>query len=90
MDGTSCASGKICIRGECVSKLGAPVGDCLFGDKYLVQSDVPKISLPASSMTCSAFFDFVIGRNLSAESFCSKKSQIGRNCCLSCQSNKKN
>ena len=87
MDGTTCESGKICLRGSCIL---SPLGirdKCIFADKFVIQSDVPKIlKLPEAVMECQTFFEFLSTRNLSGRIFCTDGSKIKANCCVNCQS----
>ena len=84
MDGTPCASGKVCTNGDCVQNANASLSTCIFPDQFIRQQNV-KIELPMPVMTCQAFFDFVTIKQLAPRTFCTDK-RIMERCCLTCQS----
>jgi hypothetical protein len=84
LEGTTCDSGKLCVKSFCTENPKAPLGDCLFGDD-VVSEDSIGMKLPVSQMSCSAVLDYIVSINQTATAYCSN-SNFRQLCCQTCKS----
>ncbi len=86
---TPCDSGKSCVQGLCVNDPVAPTGNCIYGDDYVSNFDLPSnvLTLPSTLMTCGAAIDYLISINFDFVYFCQNKNfNFGSACCETCNS----
>ncbi len=91
-DGTTCASGKVCDRGACVTNSVAPLGDCVFGDDIVdnqnsgLNSDLVR-GFPNIQNSCDEIIKYLSSQNLFPIAYCLTNTQFALTCCKTCKSN---
>ena len=89
--GTTCASGKICDRGECVANSIASVGDCVLGDDIVdsqnsgLSSDLVS-GFPNIQNSCDEIIKYLSAQNLFPIAYCLTNTQFASTCCKTCAS----
>ena len=88
-DGTTCASGRICIQGQCTSSSSALTGDCLFPDDVLRQGfsyGIFGFRLPNAVMTCQELIDYTVNTLRYSSTFLCSIPSFKNMCCNTCKS----
>ena len=87
-DGTTCASGKSCLMGQCINDPKAPISECFLGDGLVTVMDFNiDLNLPFKEMKCFDVIQFMISKNIDFQFFCSDSVQtFGITCCDTCSS----
>ncbi|RNA38761.1 A disintegrin and metallo ase with thrombospondin motifs 3-like [Brachionus plicatilis] len=83
-DGTLCASGKVCLKGECVTSSMAKTGSCVFKEDVITREVESEIQLPSPQISCLHYFNLLEIHGKSIASYCAK-TQINNICCHSCR-----
>ena len=86
LEGTTCESGKLCVKSFCTDSPKAPLGDCLFGDDVVSEESIG-MKLSSKQMTCSSVLGYIMSINQTATAYCSN-SNFRQLCCQTCKSKK--
>lgn len=85
-DGTPCASGRICMYGQCVFSPSAKTGSCIFKEDVITREVEREIQLPSPQISCDQYFNLLQINGKSIASYC-EKNDINKICCNKCRSN---
>ena len=75
----------MCLDGECVRNLQAPIDVCPFGDDVVVNIQVLTDPLPKNQMTCEETLNYFSGLGRFSISYCTDPN-FQSTCCKTCQS----
>lgn len=84
-DGTPCASGRVCINGECIRSPNAKIGTCIFKEDVITREVESEIPLPTPQISCDQYFNLLEIRGKSIANYCAK-TEINNICCQKCKS----
>ncbi|RNA04637.1 cadherin-related tumor suppressor [Brachionus plicatilis] len=82
-DGTTCASGKVCLQKSCIKNAKGLVGECLFGDDLVTQESIG-MNLPSPQMQCKQVLDHIEKIGQATTAYC-KNSNFRTICCETCK-----
>jgi hypothetical protein len=85
-DKTPCASGKSCLQDNCVDDVTASTGNCIFGDEYVFENDIPKVVTPKlpPNPTCESTLLYLQSKNIDIVFAC--QVYLAKRCCDTCAS----